>query len=336
MVARAYGVIGVVSALASAACGAVPLVAGGERAEGAFERTLSVVDAVSLDISTGSGRIVVRAGSPGRVVIEGRIQASDGGLFDDGLFGRSRLSPRDRVSRLVQNPPIRQSGDDIRIGRIEDDELRQRVGISYTITVPARATVIARTGSGSQEIVGVDGPVDVSAGSGSIRVRETGSRVRAATGSGSITADQVGALDAQTGSGSIEGTAVGGAITAKTGSGRIRLVQRGVGDVNVSAGSGSIDVTGARGAVKASTGSGSLTVRGEPSAAWDLRTSSGSVAVDLEGSPAFDLEATGGRVDSQFPIAVVEQTGRRSLRGAVNGGGPLVRVHTSSGHISIR
>ena len=106
--------------------------------------------------------------------------------------------------------------------------------------------------------------------------------------------------------------------------------------MDASAGSGSIELSGVRGGVRASTGSGSLTVRGEQTSDWRLSTSSGSVTVELDGTPAFDLDASGGRIDTAFPVSVTGRMSRRELRGAVNGGGPLLRIHTSSGRISLR
>lgn len=330
---RALTVAGLLlTGLATGACVDVSLLAGGSRAEGSFTRTLTVAGPVTLDVSTGSGSIVVRSGQAGSVRIEGRIKASQG-----GIFGLTSLSPEERVRRIEQDPPIEQSGGRIRIGQIEEEALKRGLSISYTLTVPSDASLQSRTGSGSQDVSGLDGPVDVSTGSGSIRVRDAGGDVRASTGSGSIAADRVaGAFEARAGSGSIQGTAIGRAVTVKTGSGGIRVSQDGSGDVEATAGSGSIELSGVRAGVRATTGSGSLTVQGEQRSDWRLATSSGSVTIELEGAPAFNLDATGGRIDTSYPVNGVSRLGPRELRGAVNGGGPLLRVHTSSGRISIR
>ena len=49
-----------------------------QRAEGSFQRTLTVNGPPEIEIVTGSGRIEVRQGPAGRIEITGRIQASDG------------------------------------------------------------------------------------------------------------------------------------------------------------------------------------------------------------------------------------------------------------------
>jgi DUF4097 and DUF4098 domain-containing protein YvlB len=164
-------------------------------------------------------------------------------------------------------------------------------------------------------------------------------RARASTGSGSITADRVGeGFHASSGSGSIRATRVAGAITAKTSSGSIDLEQTRAGDVSVASGSGSVRLRGVRGAVQASTSSGGLTIHGELSDAWRLSSSSGSVNISLAGSQGFELDATtsSGRIEVGFPVTVSGLISRRSVRGSALGGGPLLRVRTSSGGISIQ
>ena len=77
---------------------------------------------------------------------------------------------------------------------------------------------------------------------------------------------------------------------------------------------------------------------GEMAANWRLSASSGHVTVDLPQSQKFELDANSnsGNIDVHFPIGGPTRVDRHSIRGAVAGGGPLLRVRTSSGGISIR
>ena len=75
-----------------------------------------------------------------------------------------------RVRRIEQNPPIEQSGNRIQVGPRERSERWNGVSVSYVITVPANAQVMARSGSGDLEVGDVAGPVDLSTGSGDIRI----------------------------------------------------------------------------------------------------------------------------------------------------------------------
>lgn len=303
-----------------------------QRAEGSFQRAVTVAASADVDVVTGSGQIEIRQGAAGRVDISARIKADDG-----WGWRRSQLSAAERVRRIESNPPVEQAGTTVRIGHIKDDELRESVSISYVVTIPPGTSVRSNSGSGSQEI-DVDGPVEAHSGSGSLRVHRA-ARLRASAGSGGITAETVsGEFYGTTGSGSIHATSVAGAITAKTGSGSIEITQTSSGDVDVSSSSGSVRVRGVKGGLRASTSSGGIHVQGEIDRDWRLSASSGHVTVDLPRTQRFDLDATSnsGGIDVDFPITVTGKIDRRSVRGAVDGGGPLLHVRTSSGGISIQ
>ena len=312
-----------------------PVTASAQRAEGSFERTLTVEGTPDVEVSAGSGRIDIRAGSTNRVEIRARIQAGDWG---GGWFRRNGLSPDERVRRVEANPPVEQSGSRVRIGYFTSDDWRNGVSISFTIVLPAGSNVIARTGSGSQQIEAVSGSVESHTGSGSLMLKDIGASLRASTGSGSITVAGVrGELHATTGSGSIRATGITGAITAKTSSGGIDVEQVGSGQVEVSSSSGTVRLRGVRGGLQASTTSGGLIVQGELSNDWRLSASSGSIRINLPRDQGFDLDATtgSGSINVDFPVTTTGTIGRRSLRGSAQGGGPLLHVRTSSGGISI-
>jgi hypothetical protein len=302
--------------------------------EGSFQRTVSVSGPTKIDIVSGSGRIEVRPGTAGRVEISGRIRASDRWGF------RSRRSTaEERVRRVEANPPIEQSAGLVRIGHLEDDDLREGVSISYTVTVPPDSTLVSKTGSGSQEIAGVTGDVEASSGSGSIAIRDAGGSVRTSAGSGGITVDSVGgAFRATTGSGSIKATGVKGSIYARSGSGGIEVTQDGSGDVDVSASSGSVRLRGVQGGVRASTSSGGLSIQGRLAGDWRLSSSSGSIRVALPENQGFELDAhsSSGHIETDFPVTVTGMMQRRTLRGAAQGGGSLLHLRTSSGGIEVR
>jgi len=304
-------------------------------AEGRFQRALKVTGPVDLDVSTGSGSIAVRAGSSSSVEISGVIRASDDW----------RNNAQEKVRYLEANPPIEQSGNTIRIGRISDPAYRNNISISYEIFVPAETRVRSNTGSGGQKIEGVRGPVDAHTGSGSVAMLDIGSDVVAQTGSGSIGLEHIaGRVDAHTGSGSIRAIDVSGPVKAETGSGGITLslaaAERGGAglDVEASTGSGSIEVSGVNGSLHASTGSGGITANGIPAGDWKLVTSSGSITLRLDADASFDLYAhtSSGSVSTTHPITMTGTITKHELRGRVRNGGHLIEASTSSGRITIR
>jgi hypothetical protein len=141
-------------ALAAAALLAVlvfPSRAGAQEATGSFQRTLTVSGPVDLEVLSGSGSIEVRAGQAGRIEISGRVRADNWRLFS------GRLNARERVRRIEAKPPIEQTGNRVTIGRVDDEELRDQVSISYTLVVPPDTTLVSKTGSGSHLIEGAVG-----------------------------------------------------------------------------------------------------------------------------------------------------------------------------------
>ncbi len=180
-----------------------------------FERTLQVTGPVDLEVSTGAGQIEIRTGDAGVVEVRGRIR---------GRSGRRNNSDRvaENVQYLAANPPIEQVGNVIRIGRLEARERRQGISISYELVVLVATRAESHTGTGSQTIDGLAGPIDVGSGSGSLEISNIADDVDASAGSGMITVDSVqGDVDLRTGSGAIRAHRIDGVLEARTGSGNI-------------------------------------------------------------------------------------------------------------------
>lgn len=296
-------------------------------AEGSFDRTLQISGPINLQIETGSGSIHVRSGSSNEIHVTGHIRSSNW-----------LESSEDAIRQLEQNPPIQQSGNDIRIGHIDDLELRHKVSISYEITTPANTQLHSSTGSGSQELSGIAGPVEANAGSGSLKISEVASGVRAHTGSGSIEIDGVkSAVFARAGSGSIHAVNVAGGFDGETGSGRLSLEQSAPGAVHAETGSGGLELRNVHGSLQARAGSGSIKADGEASGEWVVHTGSGSVQLRLPQNASFDLDAhTGsGSINLNHPVTVQGTIGRKEVRGKVGNGGVPVQVETGSGNIVI-
>jgi len=296
-------------------------------AEGRFDRTLQVTGSVNLQIETGSGSINVRTGNSNEVRVTGHIRSSD-------WMG----SADERVRKLESNPPIQQSGNDIRIGHIDDPELRHNISISYEVEVPANTELRSTTGSGSQEISGISGSLEASTGSGSLKISSIGSSVRAHSGSGNIDIDGAGgSVNVRAGSGSIHATRVAGGFDGETGSGHLTLEQTAPGSVRAETGSGGLELRNVHGSLQAQAGSGSIRAEGEATGGWVVHTGSGSVELRLPQNASFDLDAhTGsGSINLSHPVTVQGSIGKKEVHGKVGGGGVPVEVQTGSGNIEI-
>lgn len=298
-------------------------------AEGSFQRALQVTGPVHMDLNTGSGSVEVRTGDSGQVRVTGHIRASE-------WFGGN---VQEKIRRLEANPPIQQNGNEIRIGRIDDPDLRHNISISYEVVVPAETDLKIQSGSGDQSVAGIRGPLEVSAGSGGLKISAIGDRVHAETGSGDIDIDRVkGNVHAKTGSGSIDANDIAGAFEGDSGSGHITLQQTAPGSVRVDTGSGGMELHGVHGSLEAKAGSGTIQAEGDPTGAWTVHTGSGEVRLKLPSGAAFDLDAhtSSGSISVDQPHTVQGSVGRKEVRGRVGGGGVPVEVQTGSGDIQIQ
>jgi hypothetical protein len=285
---------------------------------GSFQQTISIDDSVLLDVSTGSGKITIRAGDPGKVEIIGHIKVRRGGFL--GLFNKSNEKQGELVELFESEPPVLLEDGRLRVGHVKGNKYGRNTSISYEIVVPVDTEVKSHTGSGSQEISGVSGPVEVGTGSGSTVLTNIGGAVSASSGSGSITAD-----------------GIAGAFEAHAGSGSIRLTQAAPGDVVVSTGSGSSELRGVVGSLRAEAGSGRITIDGQQTGDWYIDTGSGSVRVRLPEDAAFELDAeTGsGGIEIDHPLTVQGKVSRKHLHGQVRGGGEMLTIETGSGSIRV-
>lgn len=307
---------------------APPAAAQRATADGSFERTLSVSGEVDLDVTTGSGYVTIKPGDNVTVRIVGTVRARRG----------SRADAEDDVRRIAADPPVEQSGNTIRIGRLREPESRDGgISISYDILVPSSTRLRAKSGSGEVNVDGVRGPVDVSTGSGGIKVLTIGGDATARTGSGSIEMAEVGGLGhASTGSGTITARRVGRDFKGSTGSGTIRL-DGANGSVELGTGSGDITADAVRGSLRAHTGSGTISAAGDPSGEWKLDAGSGSITVRVPAQAGFELDARAdsGQISVSHPLTMRGRISKTEMSGTVRGGGFQLRVQTGSGRIRI-
>jgi DUF4097 and DUF4098 domain-containing protein YvlB len=228
--------------------------------------------------------------------------------------------------------------------------------------------VNAETGGGSIEVGTVSGDLGLHTGGGSIAVHQANGKVTAETGGGSVEI-QSGAQGAviETGGGSISVRHCNGKLKASTGGGSIDLGDIG-GPVEMDTGGGTIRLTSAKGHVHAETGGGGIELYGVPSARAetgaggivvklvntggerrdsDLETGAGDITVYLASDVAVNVWASvdlanGHKITSEFPDIHVRSEGESygpksyTAEGKLNGGGPTLKVHTSTGDICFK
>ena len=301
---------------------------------GHFERTLKVSGQVDMEITSGSGNVTVHIGSNDTVQISAKIHGSNNGT--SWLFGSGDVE--EKIRKIEQDPPVRQQGNMIVVGRVEDRELLRNISIDYDVTVPAQTKLLSQTGSGDQTITGLQQSLTAKTGSGNITLDNIGAETRVHSGSGDLKINNVkGNLFADTGSGNIRAYGVAGEIDAHTGSGDVEMHQVAAGDIKVGTGSGNVKLQGVKGGLRAQTGSGDIQAEGEATRDWRLGAGSGNITLKLPGQASFDLDArtSSGTLKVSHPVSYEGGITKNHIHGKVNNGGVALDLHTGSGDIYI-
>lgn len=151
--------------------------------------------------------------------------------------------------------------------------------------------------------------------------RDTKLDVNTADGRVSVTGTR-GEMRIHTGDGAIDGTNLDGRLIASTGDGPIRVAGR-FDEIDLHTGDGTVEDAAMPGSTVASQ--------------WSVRTGDGGVTLRLPDGFKADLEAdTGdGGVTLNVPVTVSGSVSRSHVRGALNGGGGLLKVHTGDGSIRV-
>jgi hypothetical protein len=226
----------------------------------------------------------------------------------------------------------------------------------------------AETGGGGIDVGNVESDVSLHTGGGSIKVNSAKGKIEAESGGGSVVviSGLKGAI-LETGGGSIQVERCAGRVKASTGGGSIDLGDIG-GPAEMDTGGGSIRLSSAKGPVRADTGGGSIELNGVPSARAQtgaggivakfvassgehtdslLETSAGDITVYLAPNVNISVRASievanGHDIRSDFPdIKVTTEGGDYgpktvTAEGSLNGGGPVLKVRTTTGDICFR
>lgn len=289
------------------------------RIERVVEKTFTVSAAGTLQVETQGGEIRVSPSGESVVKVTARqkIRASSEAEADDLL----------KKLELV----IEQNGNDVKATARHDRKPAgfilgswPPVQVDFIVTVPAGFATDLRTSGGGITVGDLEG------------------RMQARTSGGAIKAGRIGAVvEAHTSGGSITLQAARGPVELKTSGGNITVGQV-KGSAELSTSGGSIKIDSVENSLRAHTSGGSIRAgfAGRLDADSSLVTSGGSLHVTVDRAAAFRLDAStsGGGVDAEGLTITLENSGRdrRRLAGNVNGGGPVLKLRSSGGGITVR
>jgi hypothetical protein len=269
--------------------------------ERSVEKTFTVSGTGKIHLETQGGEIRVTPGADGVVKITARekIRADTDAEADD-ILKKLELT-------------FDQAGNDVTATSKYE---RQPIGIHFGFWPPVQVDFIVT--------VPASYATELNTSGGAISVGDLKGKVKAHTSGGSITLGHIGAdVDAHTSGGNI-------------------TVGRVDGQASLATSGGNIKIDSVVGALKAHTSGGSIraAVAGPLKGDCVLDTSGGSVRVMVDKAAAFRLDAStsGGSVDASGLTITLEGSNRNRSRlaGNVNGGGPLLKLHTSGGSIEVK
>jgi hypothetical protein len=208
------------------------------------------------------------------------------------------------------------------------------------------------TGGGNITVGAAHGEIHTSSGGGNVTIGSSVQDIHASTGGGSIEIKKCGGdLKAATGGGSLDVGSVAGSAAVTTGGGSIRLSSA-TGPVTAKSGGGSIELYGmSAGAPRVMTGGGNIIAEFVPGnfTGSNLETPAGDIVVflspDLRATVRAVIDVANGHTINVAPFSksIVVRTeggqyGPRTVyaEGNLNGGGPVLMLHTTSGDINFK
>jgi len=281
-----------------------------------IQKTFSVDSGGTLEIDTERGSIEVRGISGNTVEIE--------------VIRKVKTSDTTKAEKVLDNFKIefKQSGKDVFVigerAKKESiwDKIWNRLNIKFIVSVPEIYNVKLKTSGGSISVEDIEGEVNIKTSGGSLTLNDIRGPVWGKTSGGNI---KIGEVDGQ--------------VDVNTSGGSIKI-ERARGRVDAHTSGGSITVKEVIGTINADTSGGSIKahILQQPESDCRLTTSGGSVTVYLAGDIAVNVDAgtSGGSVHTEFPVTIKGKINKRKLKAKINGGGPLLYLHTSGGSVYIK
>lgn len=257
----------------------------------------------------------------------GNIQASHVGSRVEAESGGGNI----QLDDLRNSAAVQTGGGNVNVGTVNGDLRAQTGGGSIHIN-SAGGRVTAETGGGNVYLQNAKGDAVIETGAGTIHVEKVGGNLRASTGGNNIDVGDV-----------------GGTIELETGGGNIRM-NGGSGYVKASTGGGSIQCYKIGKGLRVESGAGGITaeIQAQKGQFVDskIETGAGDIVVYIPSDLAVTIRAgidagSGNAIRSDFPgLRVTSEGGEFGPRelyaeGNLNGGGPVLKLHTSTGKIQV-
>lgn len=301
--------------------------AGAAWAEGFhFEKPFDLASGATLSLRAEAGEVTVRGAEGSRALVTVSSDRSD---FAEVYNVTAEARGSNRLEVVVEK---KHRGP---AGWFESS----RGHTTIEIVLPRSASAEVTTSGGSVEIAALAGTVQASSSGGALHVADLGGAAKLSSSGGKVTAERVdGALVAESSGGGVIAKAIGGSANLSSSGGSVEAEEI-AGDLETASSGGGVRIREAHGRVEAESSGGpvKITFAAGNSHGGRVGSSGGGVEIRLDPGAALDIDAvaSGGGVRSDLPITVQGKMKRDSLRGKLNGGGPLLELHSSGGGVTI-
>jgi hypothetical protein len=285
--------------------------------ERAIEKSFTVSPGGTLRVETDGGLIRVQSSSDFvvKITAKQKIRASSEAEADEFLK-KLELTFEVQGADVTATAKYERAPMGVRWGN-------RPVEVDFVVTVPARYSVNLKTSGGDIVVGDLDGKVRARTSGGDVKLGKISGEIDASTAGGDVTLAEGGA--------SVELGTSGGDIT----------IGRVVGATAVRTSGGNIKAAQVENTFEAKTSGGNVTVGFVGGLRGDclLSTSGGRVKVAVDPTAGFRLDAStsgGGVMAEGFTITIEKGgVGKSRLSGAVNGGGPVLKLRSSGGDIVV-
>ena len=281
------------------------------------EKTFSVSAGGTLRIETEGGAIRVQSTPEAvvKVTAKQRIRANSESEADE-LLKKLTLTFDAQGADVTATAKFERPTMGVRWGN-------QPVEVDFVVTVPARYAVNLKTSGGDIVVGDLDGKVDARTSGGDVKLGKISGEIDASTSGGNVTLGEgLAAVKLGTSGGDIVIGRLAGPTVAHTSGGNIKATQ--------------VERT-----LEAKTSGGNVSAVFAGGLRGDclLSTSGGKVKATVEPTAGFRLDAStsGGDVAAEGFAITIEKggVGKSRLMGAVNGGGPVLKLRSSGGDIVV-
>jgi hypothetical protein len=196
--------------------------------------------------------------------------------------------------------------------------------LSIEIHMPKDSDLQVETSNGAIDVSSLNGKLSVHSSNGGIKASDLSGTIDIGSSNGGIDLESLkGTMNVSTTNGGIKGNNLDGRCGLSTTNGSVRVAGRFDG-LDISSGNGSV-------VARAETGS-------KMSAGWRIRTTNAGVDLSLPTNLQANVDAStsNGSVTVDLPKDIDGSHSKTELRGAMNGGGPEMTIHTTNGGIHIR